>query len=295
MNTIHDMITQAIRQLEAALPISAVTQTVSPEDLRTTARLEAEILLAHALGESRTWLRTWPERTPSAGQQSAFQQFLNRRCTGEPIAYILGQRAFRDFELEVTPDTLIPRPETEQLVELALQKIPSGAQWQLADPGTGSGAIAIALAKERPRCHIIATDSSAAALEVARNNAARQHISNIEFRHGAWFAPLIAHRFQLIATNPPYVAEQDPHLHQGDLRFEPREALISGADGLDDIRHIIRLAPEHLVPGGWLIMEHGFDQGDAVVHLLNQRGFCQAACQTDYAGNDRISVGQWPG
>jgi len=253
-------------------------------------RHEAEILLAHAMGKSRAWLRTWPERVPSAAELQHFEQMLTRRAAGEPVAYITGQRDFWDMRLQVTPDTLIPRPETERLVELALERIPPDARWHVADLGTGSGAIALAIARERPACRLIATDNSAAALRVARDNATRLAVNNIEFRHGRWLAPLAAERLPLIVSNPPYVHPTDLHLTRGDLRFEPAAALGSSPDGLGDIRHIAAEARGHLLPGGWLLLEHGYDQGAAVAALLRDLGYTEVASHSDLAGHDRVTL-----
>ena len=258
------------------------------------AQLEAEILLAHVLGKTRTWLRTWPEQVPSAAQRQAFLDLVARRAAGEPVAYLTGERDFWDMRLRVTPDTLIPRPETELLVELALTHIPVDAAWRIADLGTGSGAIALALARERPRCHVVATDVSAAALAVARDNAARLGVTNIEFRHGPWLTPLAGERLHLIASNPPYVHPDDPHLTRGDLRFEPAQALGSAPDGLRDIRDIAQQAREHLQPGGWLLLEHGYDQGEAVTGILTALGYENVACHRDLAGQARVSQGRRP-
>lgn len=269
-------------------------QTLAQTQGTHDARLEAEILLAHVLHCSRTHLRTWPEREVAADALTAFQQLIARRAAGEPIAYLTGERGFWDMTLKVTPDTLIPRPETERLVELALERIPAGAKWRLADLGTGSGAIALAIAKARPTCHVIATDISPAALAVARENAARLCVTNIEFRQGRWFEPLAGEHFHLIASNPPYVHPADPHLTQGDLRFEPPTALASGPDGLTDLRDIIDGACHHLHPGGWLLLEHGYDQGRAVEALLRAAGYQAVEVVTDLGDRERIGIGQWP-
>jgi len=258
-------------------------------------RIDAEILLAHVLDCSRTHLRTWPEREVSPEPLSNFQQLVVRRAAGEPIAYLTGTREFWDMTLRVTPDTLIPRPETERLVELALERIPANTAWRIADLGAGSGAIALALARERPKSHVIATDVSPAALAVARDNAARLNVTNIEFRLGRWFAPLEGERFHLIASNPPYVHPADLHLAEGDLRFEPPTALASSPDGLADIREIITGAHDHLHPGGWLLLEHGYDQGRAVETLLREEGYQAVEVVTDLGHRERVGIGRWGG
>ena len=221
-----------------------------------------------------------------------FSQLLARRQAGEPVAYMTGTQGFWTLDLEVSTATLIPRPETELLVELALARIPVDAASRMADLGTGSGAIALAIARERPRATVVATDASEAALAVARGNALRNRIGNIEFRHGDWFAPLAGESFDLIASNPPYIAEGDPHLDEGDLRFEPPSALSSGADGLDAIRRIVRDAPAHLHADGWLLLEHGWEQGAAVCALLVEAGFAAVETARDLEGRDRVTFGR---
>lgn len=257
------------------------------------ARLEAEILLACALECNRTTLRTWPERELSPDQQAAFQQLIQRRLKGEPIAYITGQRGFWDMTLQVSPDTLIPRPETELLVETALKKIPPDAQWHIADLGTGSGAIALAIARERPGCLITATDNSAAALTMAKANAQRLGINNIRFIEGHWFQPIENEQFEMIVSNPPYVHPADPHLQQGDLRFEPEEALASIPDGMKDIRIISNAARGHLVSPGWLILEHGYDQGPVIMKQLITLGYKEVSVLNDLSHNERLCIGKW--
>lgn len=259
-----------------------------------TPRLDAEVLLAAALERPRSYLHAWPERTPEPEQSARFTAWLERRSTGEPIAYLLGRREFWSLELEVSPDTLIPRPETELLVELALARLPVDRPVAIADLGTGSGAIALALAVERPLARIIATDRSPAALTVARRNARRLNIRHVEFREGDWGAPLGGERFDLIAANPPYVAAADLRWRQGELRFEPPTALVSGADGLDALRAIIAQAPDVLKPGGWLLLEHGYDQGEAIPALLRERGFDAVSDHRDAAGLSRTSAGRRP-
>ncbi|MEP6907689.1 MAG: peptide chain release factor N(5)-glutamine methyltransferase, partial [Pseudoxanthomonas sp.] len=223
-----------------------------------------------------------------------FQQLLEARLAGQPVAYLTGTRGFWTLALEVTPDTLIPRPETERLVELSLARLPPGTGARVADLGTGSGAIALAIAKERPQAQVIATDASQAALEVARRNAFANGISNVEFRQGHWFTPLDGERLDLIASNPPYIANDDPHLRQGDLRFEPVTALSSGTDGLDDIRQIVGAASGCLVVGGWLLLEHGFDQGASIRDLFKMSGFIDIATERDLESRDRVTLGRTP-
>ena len=260
-----------------------------------TPRLDAEVLLAAALGRGRSHLHAWPERVPEPEQAARFAAWLERRLSGEPVAYLLGRREFWSLDLEVTPDTLIPRPETELLVELALARLPAGRSLAVADLGTGSGAIALALAKERPHARIVATDRSPAALAVARSNAVRLDLANVEFREGDWCAPLAGERFAAIASNPPYVAADDPRWRAGALRFEPPDALVAGADGLAAIRAIVVQTPDCLSPGGWLLLEHGHDQGEAVPALLRDRGFVAVSDHRDAAGLSRTSCGRWPG
>jgi len=272
-----------------------------------SALLETEILLAHALECNRTYLRTWPEQKLTPEQQAQFQQFISRRATGEPIAYITGKREFWDMTLQVTPDTLIPRPETEHLVELALEKIPPGSRWQVADLGTGCGAIALAIARERPQCKIFATDQSTAALTVAQDNARHLGIKNISFTQGDWFEAIsaqrerqgeeqqIEQRFEMIVSNPPYIHPDDQHLGQGDLRYEPVQALCSKPDGLADIQAIAEAAREHLISPGWLILEHGYDQGSLVKKTLETLGYSQVSIMEDLAKNERLTIGKWDG
>ena len=261
----------------------------------TQARAEpgdAEWLLAHLLGKSRGWLYAHGDEVLDADLVARFEALLARREAGEPVAYLTGHRGFWTFDLQVTPATLIPRPETELLVELALQRLPPARVLHVADLGTGSGAIALALARERPDAQVVATDASADALAVARGNAQALGIDNIEFRLGDWCAPLAGERVDLIASNPPYIADDDVHLGRGDLRYEPRTALASGADGLDAIRVIARDAPMHLAPGGWLLIEHGWEQGAAVRALLDAAGFVDVQTAPDLAHRDRITLGR---
>lgn len=271
--------------------VSALVRAGAARLCGDAARREAELLAEFALGADRAWLFAHAEDPVADAARDRFLDLLARRAGGEPLAYILGHVGFWTLDLEVTPDTLIPRPETELLVEAALARLPEAAALRIADLGTGSGAIALALASERPRAHIVATDASAAALEVARRNAARSGIGNIAFRQGDWAAPLAGERFDLIASNPPYVALGDPHLAQGDLRFEPGMALASGGDGFDAIRRIARDAPAHLVPGGWLLLEHGLDQGEAVRDILQRAAFSRVETLRDLEGRERVTLG----
>jgi len=256
------------------------------------ARHEAEHLLLHVLGRERAWLFAHGDDPLPAAQAAALDVLLARRVAGEPLAYLLGWRGFWTLDLQVSPATLIPRPETERLVELALERLPEGRPLRIADLGTGSGAIALALASERPLAQVVATDLSEEALHIARANAGTNRIANVAFRHGSWLAPVAGERFDLIASNPPYIADGDPHLIQGDLRFEPPTALSSGADGLDAIREIVALAPSHLRGGGWLLLEHGRDQGEAIRALLVAAGFADVATETDLEQRDRVTLGR---
>jgi release factor glutamine methyltransferase len=256
------------------------------------ARHEAEHLLLHVLARDRAWLFAHGDDPLSEHEAAAFDALLTRRAAGEPLAYLLGRRGFWTLDLQVSPATLIPRPETERLVELALERLPDDRPLRIADLGTGSGAIALALASERPLAQVVATDVSDDALHVAQANAEENHVANVAFRRGSWLAPLAAERFDLIASNPPYIADGDPHLSQGDLRFEPPTALSSGADGLDAIRAIVATAPAHLLPGGWLLLEHGWDQGAAIRALLLAAGFVDVTTETDLEQRDRVTLGR---
>lgn len=243
---------------------------------------EARLLLAHASGLSEAQILGFPERPVSASARELFSRYLQRRKGGEPVAYILGEKEFYGLALEVTPAVLIPRPETELLVELALER----TFGSFADLGTGSGAIAIAVKKHRPAARVVAVDASEAALAVARRNAER-HGALLELRKGSWLAPLARDSFELIVANPPYVAAGDPHL--AELAFEPRAALVGGADGLDAIREIVGAAPAHLVPGGWLLLEHGIGQDPAVRRLLQEAGLEEGRTWPDLSGIPRVS------
>lgn len=255
-------------------------------------RHEAEILLGHALRCERAWLFTHPDFVPDAIEADRFRALIAARQRGEPVAYLIGQRGFWTLDLTVTPDVLIPRPETELLVELALERIPLNTEFHIADLGTGSGAIALALASERPQARVLATDASAPALAVARNNANRLEIGNVEFAQGNWCEPLGAQMFDLIVSNPPYIAENDEHLAIGDLRYEPPSALASGADGLDAIRRIVNDVPGFLKRDGWLLLEHGFDQSAQVRQMLERHHFIEVRSWKDISEHDRVSAGR---
>jgi release factor glutamine methyltransferase len=256
-------------------------------------RLEAEVLLSSLLDRPRTYLTAWPEMQLSQEQILSFQAMIERRTRGEPMAYITGSREFWSLNLEVTPDTLIPRPETETLVEKALEFIPPNQAMLIADLGTGSGAIAAAIASERPMCEIVATDLSADTIQVAQRNFSRLELSNVKTSMGEWCDALpSAAKFDLIISNPPYIADGDGHLAHNGLPWEPQKALRSGDEGLDDITVIIKQAPKHLANNGRLLLEHGFDQGDQVRFLLKQAGFCAINTNQDLSGHDRVSVGQ---
>ncbi|WP_374512742.1 peptide chain release factor N(5)-glutamine methyltransferase [Niveibacterium sp.] len=253
---------------------------------------EARLLLREASGERAATIVGFPERQLGEAAALRFVDWLTRREAGEPVAYLLGEREFYGRVFSVSPAVLIPRPDTELLVEQALLHLPEGSP-RVLDLGTGSGAIAITIALEAPHADVSAVDISAAALDVARSNAARLGTS-VRWLEGAWCAPVQGEVFDLIASNPPYVAEEDPHLAQGDVRFEPPGALASGPDGLNDIRTITAEARGCLKPGGWLLFEHGYDQGDAVRTLLAAAGFIDCATLKDLGGNDRVSFGRWP-
>ncbi len=277
----------------------------------SSARIEVQCLLQAILQVNRAYLLTHPEQRLNAEQYARYTALFERRLNGEPIAYLLGEREFYGLTFKVTPDTLIPRPETELLVDLALQRcgrvaapppgthrpppcggIPSDEPYRILDMGTGSGAVALAIAHARPAAEVLACDISPSALEVANANAQRLGITNAIFLQSGWFAALGSQRFDLIVSNPPYIAAGDPHLQQGDVRFEPYSALASGEDGLDDIRCIVAGATAHLELGGWLLLEHGYDQAAGVRELLRQSGFSEISSAPDLAGIERVSGGR---
>ncbi|MGC5703520.1 peptide chain release factor N(5)-glutamine methyltransferase [Pseudomonas sp. NFXW11] len=258
-----------------------------------TPRLDAELLLAAALGKPRSFLHTWPERIVPSEAALLFAEYLQRRRSGEPVAYILGQQGFWKLDLEVAPHTLIPRPDTELLVEAALELLPATPA-KVLDLGTGSGAIALALASERPAWQVTAVDRVLEAVALAERNRQRLQLDNVQVLSSHWFSSIQSQRFALIVSNPPYIAEADPHLVAGDVRFEPESALVAGQDGLDDLRLIVSQAPQHLDAGGWLMLEHGYDQAAAVRELLTAQGFVEVHSRVDLGGHERISLGCLP-
>jgi len=256
-------------------------------------RLDAELLLAAAIGKSRSFLHTWPERIVSSEDAETYASYLQRRRAGEPVAYILGQQGFWKLDLEVAPHTLIPRPDTELLVETALELQPASPA-KVLDLGTGTGAIALALASDCPAWQVTAVDRVEEAVALAERNRQRLGLGNVRVLVSHWFGSLAGQRFDLILSNPPYIRAEDPHLVEGDVRFEPSSALVAGSDGLDDLRVIVAQAPEHLVPGGWLLLEHGYDQAADVRALLTAQGFTEVASRKDLGGHERISLGRLP-
>ena len=253
--------------------------------------LDAAILLAFSLGVPPVRLKSHPEEPRTGADQERYLALIERRAQGEPLAYITGVREFWTLELRVTRDVLVPRPETELLVERALTLAPAAAA-RVLDLGTGCGAIALALAAERPAWEVLATDASAAALAVARDNARRLRLATVSFHCGSWFAGLQEQRFDLVVSNPPYVDARDPALLA--LKDEPRQALTPGADALADLRMIIQAAPQHLQAGGWLALEHGASQAGAVAQELVARGFRSVRSHRDPGGHERVTEGQWP-
>ncbi|HTX06858.1 MAG TPA: peptide chain release factor N(5)-glutamine methyltransferase [Steroidobacteraceae bacterium] len=268
-------------------------QRAQPSDPGATPELDAELLLARVLGANRARLRSHPEEIPGWQAARRFFELIDRRGRGEPIAYILGRKDFWTLELEVGPAVLVPRPETELLVERALA-LRSEPHARVADLGTGSGAIALALASARPGWQVTATDISPEALALAAANASRLGLSRVELVQGDWFDCLAGRSFHLLLSNPPYIAVDDPALAQPALMHEPRLALVAAEEGFAALRRIIRAAPEHLEPGGWLLLEHGAGQSAALAGELVARGFAQVRSHSDLAGCERMTEGQWP-
>jgi release factor glutamine methyltransferase len=278
-----------IRALIAdAQSLIAASLGIAPSE----ARIEAQILLQASLNVNRAWILAHENDALEANIHAPFEALLKRRLHGEPIAYILSKREFYGLEFTVTPDTLIPRPDTETLVEAALAKIPTNQPRLVLDLGTGTGAIAIAIASQRPRAQVTAVDQSQKALDVAMGNAKNLAVNNVRFLLSDWFSELDNETFDIIVSNPPYIAENDPHLRQGDLRFEPVSALAAGADGLDCIRQIIRQVGTHLKPEGWLLFEHGYDQSEKVAELLRGASFDAVTSMADLSGILRVTLGK---
>lgn len=258
---------------------------------------DAELLLACVMDIGRASLRAYPERDLNTEQKLRFKELLQRRAGGEPVAYLLGHREFWSLNFTVTPDVLIPRADTELLVEMALENISPGKKKNILDLGTGSGAVALSIASERPKITVVATDVSSEALQIAKLNAKLLKISNVEFALGNWFEALtgtVDHKFDIIVCNPPYIAAFDPHLEQGDLRFEPNRALVSGVEGMDDLHNIISKARQYLVPGGQLLVEHGYNQEQPVAVEFVAAGFTDVTCYRDLSGIPRVTAGRHP-
>jgi release factor glutamine methyltransferase len=266
------------------------------EGVSDSSRLDTELLLCHVLDKPTSYLMTWPDKLLLASQQQQFLALMRRRSKGEPIAYILGTQAFWTLDLEVSPDTLIPRADTEVLVETALSLFDNSPfpdrSFRVADLGTGTGAIALALASERPAWEVWGCDRIDAAVALAQRNQKRLGLTQVSFVQGSWLEPLSG-LFDMIVSNPPYIDSMDEHLDQGDVRFEPRSALVADGEGLSDIQHIVSAATEYLAANGWLLFEHGYQQGSAVRQLFTGCGYQQVNTYQDYAGNDRITLGCW--
>ncbi len=260
------------------------------EEHSPSADLDARVLLAHVLGRSETWLRTWPEHRPGREEAGRYRALLRHRARGCPVAYLTGEREFFGHSFRVSEAVLIPRPETELLVEAVLERLPGENAARVADLGTGSGAIAVSLALARPQWTVLATDESDEALELARVNARALGAGNVSLSRTHWCADLPGD-LDAVVSNPPYVAEGDPHLKEGDVRFEPRAALTAGPEGLDALRAIVEQAPAHLVPGGLLALEHGYDQGEAVRALMHEAGLAAIETLRDLAGHERVTAG----
>ena len=271
----------------------ALTYRAQLAALSDSADLDTALLLCHCLNKPRSYLYSWPERELTTAEYAQFHALFGRRLQGEPIAHILGHRDFWSLHLAVSPASLIPRPDTECLVERALEIIQAQHNPHILDLGTGTGAIALALASERPDAHILGVDCVAEAVVLAESNRAALGLNNARFQPSDWFAALAAKQYQLIVSNPPYIDPDDPHLLAGDVRFEPRSALVAADGGMADIKHIVQMSPDYLCSGGALLLEHGFQQADAVRQILAERGFSDIGGRRDYGGNERITWGLW--
>jgi len=274
--TIAELLRQSRQQL--------VASSDSPQ-------LDTEVLLCHVLKKARSHLRAWPQKTLDKPQLTAFNELLQQRVAGQPIAYLTGHREFWSLDLKVNEHTLIPRPETELLIETLLEYYPQNINIKLADLGTGSGAIALAIASERPQWQIIATDIDNNSLELAAENAQQHQLNNIRFLHSNWFEALDEKNFDIIISNPPYIPDTDPHLKQGDIRFEPRRALCSGHDGLDDIRLLAAQAPQYLKTGGLLLVEHGYDQQQQLLDIFTKNHYKNIQQTQDILNQPRLTLG----
>ena len=260
-------------------------------DVSDSPRLDAEVLLCHVLQKDRSYLITWPEKHIDHTSEETFNQYVTLRSQGHPIAHITGQREFWSLPLDVSKDTLIPRPDTELLVEQVLMHFPQNEDVRLADLGTGSGAIALAIAKEKPGWTVLAVDNAEAALRIAKNNATKLSINNTEFRLGHWCQALDHQPLDIIVSNPPYIADSDDHLQQGDVQFEPRSALVSADNGLQDLKEIAACSQQHLKPGGMLLVEHGYDQKQSVWDIFTHNHYREMQQIDDLSGNPRVTLG----
>lgn len=278
MTTISQSLTQACQIIDQASP--------SP-------RIDSEVLLCHVLNCNTAHLVTWPDKILDKNDETKFKQLIQKRLSGTPVAYLTGEKEFWSLKLNVSNDTLIPRPETELIIEAVLEKFSNNKQLSLIDLGTGSGAIAIALAHNMPHWNITATDISKTALELAANNANNLQLSNIDFIQSDWFDSFKNQLYDIVISNPPYIAEGDPHLNVGDVRFEPQSALTSGKTGMDDIVKITSQATKHLDKDGWLILEHGYNQKQQVFNCLTDAGYHNIMQYDDLAGNPRMSMAQF--
>lgn len=272
----------------------ALSQAAEQLHASDTPQLDAEVLLMHVLDKPRSHLHAWPEAQLDSVQLTGFEALVTQRAKGQPVAHLTGRREFWSLDLEVTAHTLIPRPDTELLVEQALERLPADRSLHILDAGTGSGAIALALAHERRHWQVFACDRSPACLAVARNNASRLGLTNIHFFTGNWCDAIADHSLDALISNPPYIAEQDPHLVEGDVRFEPRSALTAGLDGLDDLRQLAAAALRVLKPAGRILLEHGFDQAEAVRNLLKNSNLMEQGSARDLAGHERVSYARKP-